>query len=135
MAFYREQFPWATVFPKMHVMEDHPIAAEVPRWSWVDGRAGGGVNMKLERDYRGIRDPLDSLKYIVAEQELYTAPSLPDLRPPVKRRKLRKLRKLPDNLDDSSAEEEEGVDGNEEVKEVEEVTVTTPRPSMLVYSP
>ena len=25
MAFYRAQFPWATVIPKLHVMEDHVI--------------------------------------------------------------------------------------------------------------
>ena len=88
--------------------------------------------MKLERDYNGIRDPLDSLKYIVAEQELYTAPSLSDLRPPVKRRKLRKSPDNSDTSDDSSAEEGESEDENEEV---EEVTVTTPRPSILVYRP
>ncbi len=41
--------------------------------------------MKLERDYRGIKDELDSLKYIDNEQALYTAPSLSALRPPIKR--------------------------------------------------
>ena len=76
--------------------------------------------MKLERDFRGIKDELDSLRYIVTEQSLYTAPSLSALRPPVKRRKLDDS-----SSDDSSDEEEEEEEDNEEA-------VVTQHPSILV---
>ena len=138
MAFYRAEFPWATILPKMHMMEDHAIP-------WLRNfHIGAGLMgeqgaesiharmMKLERDFRGIKDELDSLKYIVAEQSLYTAPSLADMRPPVKRRK---LAEDSDSSSDSSSEEE----GDEELGD-EETTVTpqqpnTPQPSILVFRP
>ena len=46
------------------------------------------IHHTLERGNWGIKDKLDSLKYIVHEQALYTAPSLSALRQPVKKWKL-----------------------------------------------
>ena len=79
--------------------------------------------MKLERDYRGIKDELDSLKYIVNEQSLYTAPSLSALRPPIKRRK----------LDDSSEDDDSSDEEGEEENEKNEEFMVTPQPSIIVY--
>ena len=76
--------------------------------------------MKLERDFRGIKDELDSLKYIVSEQALYTAPSLADLRPPVKRRK---------KDDDSSDDASSGDDSSADVETAEDELEDMKKPS------
>ena len=126
MNFYRTEFSWATVLPKMHVMEDHviPWLRRFHIGAGLMGEQGAesihALIMKLEREFRGIKDELDSLKYIVTEQSLYTAPSLSALRPPVKRRKLDDS-----SSDDSSDEEEEEEEDNEEA-------VVTQHPSILV---
>jgi hypothetical protein len=124
------EFPWATILPKMHVMEDHTIP-------WLRNfHIGAGLMgeqgaesiharmMKLERDFRGIKDELDSLKYIVSEQSLYTAP---DLRPPVKRRK------FADNPDSCSSDEEEN--GDEDASVTSQPVTPLPQPSILVFRP
>ena len=46
---------------------------------------------KLERDYCGVVNPVDRLKYIFKMYNLETAPQLLELRPEIKRRKKRKL--------------------------------------------
>ena len=108
MSFYRAEFPWATILPKMHVMEDHviPWMKRFHIGAGLMGEQGAesihARMMKLERDYRGIKDELDSLKYIVHEQALYTAPSLSALWPPTKKRKL----DSPSSSDDDSSDEE-----------------------------
>jgi hypothetical protein len=134
MAYYRGQFPWATVLPKMHVMEDHtiPWLRKYHVGAGLMGERGAesihARIMKLERDCRGIKDELDNLKYIVAEQALYTAPSLSDLRPLVKRRK---VDDSSDTSDDSSDEDEADIEGDE-LGESEE-TITSIKPSILVF--
>ena len=50
--------------------------------------------MKLERNYQGIVNDVDRLKYVFKEHMLETAPSLVCLRPPPKKR--RKLHKAAD---------------------------------------
>lgn len=122
----------------MHVMEDHtiPWLRRFHVGAGLMGEQGAesihARMMKLERDFRGIKDELDSLKYIVKEQSLYTAPSLSALRPPVKRRK------LDDSSSDDSSDEEEGDEGGDEggdepeVGDNEEARIT-PQPSILVY--
>lgn len=128
MSFYRAEFPWATILPKMHIMEDHviPWLKRFHIGAGLMGEQGAesihARMMKLERDYRGIKDELDSLKYIVHEQALYTAPSLSALRPPVKKRKLDSSDSSSSN--DSSDEEEDGED------ETHEESIS---PSILVY--
>ena len=86
--------------------------------------------MKLERDFRGIKDELDSLKYIVSEQALYTAPSLADLRPPVKRRKKDDDSSDDDSSDDDGSDDEETAE--DELGDHEEA-FDTPRPCILVF--
>lgn len=132
MAMYRKEFPWATVLPKMHVMEDHviPWCRRFRLGAGLMGEQGAesihARIMKLERDYRGIRDKLDSLKYIVAEQALYTAPSLQALEPLIKRRKTKSL----DNSDSETEDEVEGI-GEEENGEEENDDVCNK--SILVF--
>ena len=113
MSFYRLEFPWATIMPKLHIMEDHVIPW-LQRFHIGAGLMGeqGAESiharvMKLERDYRGIKDDLDRLRYIVTEQALYTAPSLAALRPRIKRRKIEDEM----SSDDSSDEDENDDDG------------------------
>ncbi len=136
MSFYRTEFSWATVIPKMHVMEDHaiPWLRRFHIGAGLMGEQGAesihARMMKLERDFRGIKDELDSLKYIVTEQSLYTAPSLSALQPPVKRRK-----KLDDSSSDDSSDEEdleeEPEPEEDELGDSEEAMIT-PQPSILV---
>ena len=108
MSFYRAKFPWATILPKMHVMEDHvvPWLKRFHVGAGLMGEQGAeSIHEKLERDFRGITDDLDCLKYIVKEQALYTAPSLSSLRP---------RRKIDDESSDDSSDEEWGNEPEEE---------------------
>ena len=132
MAYYRAEFPWATIMPKMHIVEDHviPWLRRFHVGAGLMGEQGAesihARIMKLERDFQGIKDELDSLRYIVAEQCLYTAPSLSALRPPIKRRKLE------DNSCSSDDSSDEELEGNEEADEMDAGEEgTTPSPSIL----
>lgn len=96
MAFYRSNFPSATVLPKMHILEEH-VVPWLRRWKLGSGLMGeqGAESihahiMKLERIHQGIPDELDRLKYIMNEHILESDPSLTSLVPPPKRRKRRK---------------------------------------------
>ncbi len=97
MSHYRESFPHATILPKMHILEDHVIPW-LRKWRVGAGLMGeqGAESLhahlhKLERDYSGIPNKLDRLKYIFKMYNIETAPSLLELRPEIKRRKKRKL--------------------------------------------
>ena len=92
MAFYREKFPWATVLPKMHILECHAIP-------WLKRfHVGAGIIaeqgaesihalMKAKnKTYEGISNPSKRLSYIVNEHSIATAPSLLALRPPAKKK-------------------------------------------------
>lgn len=117
MSFYRAEFPWATILPKMHVLEDHviPWLRRFHIGAGLMGEQGAesihARIMKLERDYRGIRDELDSLKYIVSEQALYTAPSLAALRPPIK------WRKIDDKTSDEDSSDEDIDEDDDDTEE------------------
>lgn len=94
MKLYRQSFPWATVLPKMHILEDHVIP-------WLERtHLGAGIMgeqgaeslhahiMKLERTYQGVANDVERLRYIMKEHQLESAPTLMSLRPPpAKRRK------------------------------------------------
>ena len=95
MNFYREKFPHASIFPKMHIMEEHAVSW-MRRWRVGAGLMGeqGAESvhahfMKLERIHHGIASDVDRLKYIpvVKEHLLEAEPSLTCLRPPIKKRK------------------------------------------------
>ena len=92
MAFYRQEFPRATVLPKMHIMEDHVIPW-LRRWHVGAGLMGeqGAESLhsaihKMDDRYSSIVNRLDRLKYIVKEHNILTAPSLNTLRPTPKSR-------------------------------------------------
>ena len=96
MAFYRENFPQATVLPKMHILEDHTIPW-LRRWHLGAGLMGeqGAESIHahmggLEAQYHGIVNPLDRLKYIVVEQNLESAPTLNSVKPKPKLYRKRK---------------------------------------------
>jgi len=96
MAFYRENFPQATVLPKMHILEDHTIPW-LRRWHLGAGLMGeqGAESIhahmgRLEAQYHGIVNPLDRLKYIVVEQNLESAPTLNSVKPKPKLYRKRK---------------------------------------------
>ena len=82
MKFYREEFPYSTVLPKMHIMEEH-VVTWVKRWRLGSGLMGeqGAESihahlMKLDRIHQGIPNPVDRLKYLFKEHILECAPSL-----------------------------------------------------------
>ena len=96
---YRANFPWATVLPKMHILEDHTIPW-LRRHHVGAGLMGGqGAEsihahlMRLKRIHQGIASDVDRLKYILKEHELESAPSLTCLRPPPAKRQ-KKMRAL-----------------------------------------
>ncbi len=93
LKFYRENFPKASILPKMHILEDHVIPW-MRRWKVGAGLMGeqGAESihahmMKLERVYQSMPNELDRLKYIFQEQTLESAPSLTNLRPPPKKKR------------------------------------------------
>ena len=95
MAYYRSTFPFASVLPKLHILEDHTIP-------WLQRHhVGAGLMgeqgaesihahmMRLDRNYQTIPNEVDRLKYIVREQMLESAPSLNTLKPESKKYKKR----------------------------------------------
>ena len=77
MAFYRENFPWATVLPKMHILEDHTI-----QWLMRHHLGAGLMGeqgaesihahmMRLERIHQGIaKEDEEKLSVILAKAGL-----------------------------------------------------------------
>ncbi len=93
MKFYRDNFPKASILPKMHILEDH-VVPWMRRWRMGSGIMGeqGAESihahlMRLERIYQGIPNEVDRLLYIFKEQALESDPSLTTLRPSPKKRK------------------------------------------------
>lgn len=92
LEFYRAEFPQATILPKMHILEDHVIPW-LTRWHIGAGLMGeqGAESihahlMRLERNYQGIANAVDRLKYVFKMHMLETNPSLVSLRPPPSKR-------------------------------------------------
>ena len=92
LAFYRKEFPRATILLKMHIMEDHVIPW-LRRWHVDAGLMGeqGAESLhsaihSMEERYDSISNRLDRLKYIVNEHNILTAPALNTLRPMPKSR-------------------------------------------------
>ena len=97
MTFYREQFPQATVIPKMHMLEKHVV-------DWLDqwqvgiglmGEQGAEAihayfnNLKVT--YRNIPNGVERLRCMMKQHYVYIAPSTIACRPPpVKRQKLKR---------------------------------------------
>ena len=95
LSYYRSTFPSASILPKMHILEDHTIP-----W-FRRHHVGAGLMgeqgaesvhahiMTLDKRFDGIRDDVDRLKYLFKGQMLESAPSLTQLRPVPKKRKLK----------------------------------------------
>lgn len=92
MVHYRQEFSWATVLPKMHIMEDPiPWLRRFHVGAGLMGEQGAesvhALMMRLNRTYQGIPNETTRLKHIMSEHSLGTDPSLLALRPPVQKRK------------------------------------------------
>lgn len=94
MSYYRENFPQATILPKMHLMEDHIV-------SWVKKyRVGFGLMGEqgaesihaevnsIKASYRTIPDREKRLHHIMQEHHRRLCPVLIQQQPPIKKRKL-----------------------------------------------
>ena len=93
MAYYRSQFPTATVTPKLHMLEEH-VVPWIKRWGMGFGLLGeqGAESIhayfnSLKRTYSGIPDGLQRLKQMMVEHHLHVAPANTTARPPVVKKK------------------------------------------------
>ena len=93
MAFYRKSFPESSVLPKMHILEDH-VVPWARKWKIGAGLLGeqGAESIhahinRLDRQFNGIVNPLDRLKYIITEHNLESSPRLNSLQPTPKKYK------------------------------------------------
>ena len=91
--YYRNNFPLATITPKMHMLEDH-AAQWMERWHFCPGFHGeqGGEGLHaifngLARTYSTIRNPAQQLLLMVREHQVQVSPLTDDLRPLPKRKK------------------------------------------------
>lgn len=93
MKFYRENFPWASVLPKMHMLEEHVIPW-LRRWHVGFGLMGeqGAESIhayfnSLKRTYHGVPDPVNKLRLMMHEHLLHIAPANVAAKPIVKKQK------------------------------------------------
>jgi hypothetical protein len=93
MASYRDTFPWATVLPKMHILEEH-VVPWLRRWHVGFGLMGeqGAESIhayfnSLKRTYQGVPDRVRRLDQMMREHLLHIAPSNIAAKPAIKRRK------------------------------------------------
>lgn len=95
MKFYREEFPDATVLPKMHMLEEH-VVPWLEKWHVGFGLLGEqGIESIhahfncLGRTYRSIPEETARLRHLMKEHLLHVAPDNIAATPEVKRRKRR----------------------------------------------
>lgn len=95
MKFYREEFPSASVLPKMHMLEEHVIPW-LQRWHVGFGLLGEqGIESihahfnNLGRTYRSMPEEVARLRQLMREHLLHIAPENVAATPEVKRRKKR----------------------------------------------
>lgn len=96
MAFYRENFPFASVLPKMHMLEEHVIPW-LKRWHVGFGLVGEqGIESihahfnSYGRTFRNIPEEVARLRQLMKAHLLHTAPDNIAATPAVKKRKKRK---------------------------------------------
>ena len=94
LAFYRANFPYSTVFLKLHVLEFH-VVPWMERWMVGLGLMGvqGAESIhryfnSLEQTYRSIPDQASRLHLMMKEHYLHMAPVHIAQYPPVKKRKI-----------------------------------------------
>lgn len=102
MNFYRDSFPWATVLPKMHMLEAH-VVPWLREWHIGFGLMGEqGLESvhayfnSLKRTYHGIPDRVKRMIHTMHEHFLHIAPANIAAKPVPKKRK-----KSEDNQEDS----------------------------------
>lgn len=87
MEHYREEFPTATI---LHILEDH-VVPWMRRWQMGAGLMGEqgaeSIHAHISKQYHGIVNPLERLRYIVQEYNIESAPGLNSLRPAARKRK------------------------------------------------
>lgn len=95
MAYYRKEFPHATVLPKMHMLEEH-VLPWLRKWHVGFGLLGEqGIESihahfnSLGRTYRSIPDEVQRLRQLLKEHLLHIAPEHVSATPEIKRRKRR----------------------------------------------
>ena len=97
MKFYRESFPWATVLPKMHLLEEH-VVPWLRRWHIGFGLMGEQGAESIHAYFNGLKRtysvydpyPVKQLKQMMKEHLLHIAPSNLAAKPVKKKRKLSK---------------------------------------------
>ncbi len=96
MKYYRENFPNASVTPKMHMMERH-IVKQVTKWKFGMGLLGEqgaeGIHANfnaIERSYSGIPNSKDRLLRVTQEHHLRVDPENIVVAPTIKKRKIDK---------------------------------------------
>ena len=91
MAYYREEFPQATVTPKLHILEDHMVP-----WlqrcrvgfGLLDEQGAESIHAKfntLKGTYRTMPDKVKRLKHLMEAHYLHIAPENIAIRPPIKK--------------------------------------------------
>lgn len=93
MTFYRDTFPWATILPKMHMLEEH-VVPWLRMWHVGFGLMGeqGAESIhayfnSLQRTFHGVPDRVKRLKLMMKEHFLHIAPSNIAAKPAIKRRR------------------------------------------------
>ena len=96
MTYYRENFPDASVLPKMHLMEDHMVP-------WME-KFHVGLGLKgeqgaesihasingIKRAYANMPDRVKRLHCILLEHHRHVCPVLVEQQPTIKRRNFKK---------------------------------------------
>lgn len=98
MAYYRKEFPHASVLPKMHMLEEH-VLPWLRKWHVGFGLLGEqGIESvhahfnRLGRTYASVPEEVDRLRTLLTEHLLHIAPEHVAATPDIKRRKSRKAR-------------------------------------------
>ncbi len=93
MAYYRKEFPRATVLPKMHMLEEH-VVPWLRKWHVGFGLLGEqGVESihahfnKYIRTYKSVPEQVAQLRTLINEHLLHIAPEHVAATPSTKRRK------------------------------------------------
>lgn len=93
MTFYRDQFPEASVLPKMHFLEQH-VVGWMKRWRVGFGLMGeqGAESIHaafnaLKPTYTNIPDEVEKVKCMLTEHHRQVCPILAQCQPKIKRRK------------------------------------------------
>lgn len=98
MQFYRQNFPAATVMPKMHFVEEHmiPWLRKYGVGLGLMGEQGAeSIHAKIntvKRAYSNMRDKVERLHSILREHHRQTCPVLANLKPEVKTKKEHRIK-------------------------------------------